>query len=146
MSPYNADGAPYVPGSETSKRAAQSARERAPTQRARVLVALLEREQAGASCDELSVLTGIGTPSLCARLRELEEDDLIKRLEATRKTRKGEDACLYVLPQYVDGRPVIPYEPYILLSRSTFNHVLRAYDAEWREATWKTFRAHEDKR
>lgn len=88
---------PYVPGSETSKAAAQGARSKAPADRVRVYNYIHERGEYGATSDEVQVALGLTHQSGSARVSELaSKHHVIRRTDRTRPTRTGHKAFVYV--------------------------------------------------
>lgn len=140
--PYTDEGQPYAPQSDTSKRAAEAVRPRAPTQRARIIAQLNAIGHEGATCEELVNALKMTASSVRPRLRELEEDRQIYKLLETRPTRRRQDAHVYVLLEHARGRAFIPFTPYVLLPRPLFDEAFDDYDAEWRNARWGMLEKH----
>ena len=77
---------PYQASSETSKAAADRAKDFVGEQGAVVLSFILTRGLKGATQKEAHAALGIGRPSLCARFRALEQT---KQIEKTAERRGG---------------------------------------------------------
>ena len=84
---------PFQPASETSREAAERAQAFVGDQGARVLAWIQVRGSFGATQRECSEALGIGRPSICARVRALEQVGQIV------KTDRKRDGCfVYVRP------------------------------------------------
>jgi hypothetical protein len=91
---------PSAKGSETSKGAAESVAEAAPTLRFRILVAVVNAGDEGMTSDEVERLTGIIHQTCSARLGDMERPEkgflYLQRTERTRRTQRGRPASVYV--------------------------------------------------
>lgn len=90
------DRPPPANRSSTSRAAAESISGHVAAQRERVLAALRNAGEQGATADELQVLLEIGPQSLCPRLLELREAGLAIEAGRTRLTRRGRAAKVYL--------------------------------------------------
>lgn len=75
---------PYQRGSETSRSAAERAKDFVGEQGAVVLRFILTRGLKGATQKEISEALNIGRPSICARVRALEQTQQIEKTTAKR--------------------------------------------------------------
>lgn len=86
--------APFVPGSQTSKEAADSIVPHLTGLRARVYAAIVAAGDEGMTCDEVEVVTGLRHQTASARVRELSKAGLIVK-GGRRQTRSGRYAVVY---------------------------------------------------
>lgn len=90
----------------TSRLAARQSAGRAPTCAQRVLRAIANAGAHGATQDELARDLGLPLSNVCARVNGLGNDGSVVALKTTRPTSHGAQALVFVLPVYVDGRPL----------------------------------------
>lgn len=88
-------GAPYQPGSETSKEAAKAKASRIAEERTDCYRAVIRSGADGLTWDECSAQLGLPIAS-SGRFTELVEMNLIVRTERRRKTRAGRTAAVHV--------------------------------------------------
>lgn len=87
-----------------AKAAAQASRDRAASNRAKLLGHLERERDFGATYREAATALGLEPAEANRRLSELRESGHVVRLEATRVPRPGSTAHIYVLPRFVFGR------------------------------------------
>jgi hypothetical protein len=97
VSPYTPQRLPFVRGSETSERAAESMEAHADTLRGRCMTCIRDAGASGATCDEVEEALGGVHQSISARIRELVQLRLIYDTGLTRLTRSGRDARVYAV-------------------------------------------------
>lgn len=95
---YNLYGGtpPHVAGSKTSRAAAQQARAILGSQQHQVLLAIRSSGKRGLTCDEIEEQLGGRHQAISARVRELFLKGMITKAEATRPTRSGRQAVVYL--------------------------------------------------
>lgn len=93
--PYSAMP-PFQQGSDTSKEAALSMVEHAPTVRERMLAWLIERGTRGATRDEIEAALGLRMQTVNGRIAELKAAGLIRESDAKRPTRSGRLAHVFI--------------------------------------------------
>jgi hypothetical protein len=91
-----AEGLPYVKGSETSYQAAVSMYEEASSLRGKVFALVVQRGEAGLTCDEAEILMAGRHQTISARFYELHTSGRIKNSGKCRRTRSGRFAVVYV--------------------------------------------------
>ena len=91
---------PHVPGSDTSKAAAESMRGRAQTDHSRVLHYITQQGTAGATADEVLVALDLTHQNGSARVSTLAKLRQIRDSDRRRKTRSGRMAAVYVATGY----------------------------------------------
>jgi hypothetical protein len=128
---------PSVKGSDTSKKAAESVRDRAPSQKLRVKAFLRTRKTEGATEDQIEQMVGLIGSTARPRIRELQKEDIVVALAETRLTSNKELAHVYVLREYIGGREIVPYEEYRLVKRSVFDRAFDDLDEEYRQSRWE---------
>lgn len=137
--PPTDESLPHIPGSATSRAAAENARHNAPTQRERVRMFIEQRGREGATLDEIELGLAIAHQSVSPRMRELLEARQVIRLEETRRTRRGCYAAVLVTPEHIDARPIVPFMKYelVLVSRDAFAAAFPELDAAALDTRWK---------
>jgi predicted transcriptional regulator len=90
-----AEGVPYS-DQETSQAAAEAKSGSVQRERQRVLHAVYDQGQNGATCDEVEVLLGLSHQTASARLNDLERMNRVHRPGETRTTRRGRQAKVYI--------------------------------------------------
>lgn len=89
--------APYVPGSQTSREAAESfGPADLNSMQTQVLRYIESKRWVGATCDEIEAAIGMRHQTCSARIRDLTKRDLIKNSGRQRKTRSGRNAVVHV--------------------------------------------------
>lgn len=92
-----ADLPPYVPGSETSREAAESVADDVAALRA-IVFELFQREgEAGLTDDEIAATLELDGNTARPRRWELAQDGVIRDSGRKRKTRRGRNATVWVL-------------------------------------------------
>lgn len=86
----------------TSREAAESMRSSAASLRAKVLAFIQEREQRGATCDEIQVALDMRPQTASARCWELHKGGIVIKTNLKRKTRTGRNARAYVAASFYD--------------------------------------------
>lgn len=86
----------FVPGSETSRAAAESMVEAAGTLRSKVRIYIVTEGYDGATDDEVEVALGLKSNTARPRRHELMERSLVMDSGRTRKTRSGRDATVWI--------------------------------------------------
>ncbi|MBD3262492.1 MAG: hypothetical protein GF334_12640, partial [Candidatus Altiarchaeales archaeon] len=87
----------FVNGSKTSKKAAKSMEEAAPSLRQKVYNYLVALGTKGATDDELEQLTELKHQTVSARRRELVIDGYVRDSGETRASRSGRQATIWVV-------------------------------------------------
>ena len=106
-------GVPYAKGSDTSRQAAESMEEIAPTIRQRVYNFVLNQGEFGTTDDEIEIALGLTHQTASARRRKLVQIGAVYKTEQRRKTRSGRNATVWRAIPDVDvtapqGRPPKP--------------------------------------
>jgi hypothetical protein len=98
---------PYAKGSQTSKAAAERAEPHAKGDAERVLAFIRSRGKYGATCDECELTLSLRHQTASARINGLrfpkEGPPLIASTTATRPTRSGAKAVVYVAIEFVEA-------------------------------------------
>ncbi|HXH05393.1 MAG TPA: hypothetical protein VNI83_02265 [Vicinamibacterales bacterium] len=94
---------PYQRHSDTSRAAAYSMRDRAPTVRERIYVFMRDRGAYGATRDEVEVALGLRMQTVNGRIAELKAAGLIRETDMKRATRSGRLAHVFVAVGYAHG-------------------------------------------
>lgn len=89
----------HAKGSKTSKAAAESMKEKAPTLRAKVLDFIKKQRWRGATDDEIEVALDMRHQTASARRRELVLAGLVRATDMKRKTRSGRSATVWAVPK-----------------------------------------------
>jgi len=100
---------PYQSHSETSTEAAVKKTD-AGADRKIIFAMIRDAGLNGLTNDEISKRRGYDSSFYSPRIIELERGIYIIKLKATRKTRKGRNANVYVTPLFVANRPTIPFK------------------------------------
>jgi len=95
--------APHIPGSDTSRAAAERIRPAINALQSRVLEALRAAGSRGMTDDELQVSLGMNPSTQRPRRLELTARGLIERTEQRRPTRTGSKACVWVATTETEG-------------------------------------------
>ena len=90
-------GAPFTPGSTTSREAAESVAEVAGRLRRRVYAHIVECGEAGTTDDAAEVVLDMKHTTYTARRGELVKQGLVRDSGNTTKTRSGRNAVLWVM-------------------------------------------------
>jgi len=93
---FGAETAPYVPGSETSKAAADEIRDDLHKLQKLVLDAIRASKDNGLTDQQIQTLLNMGPATECPRRIELREKGLIKDSGTKRLTRSGRKATVWV--------------------------------------------------
>jgi hypothetical protein len=104
-------GAPYVPGSATSKAAAAAALPDLGRLEALVLAHITRSAETGATDDEIEVVLGLRHQSASARRRGLVQKKLVADSGRTRTTRSGRRATVWVRAAIAPAPPTSPPRP-----------------------------------
>lgn len=91
----------FVRDSDTSREAAESMHEAAPSIRERIYSWIERRGRFGATADEVEAKSGIRNQTITARIRELELSERLTKTEDKRKTRSGRNARVYVASKWL---------------------------------------------
>ncbi len=102
--------APYVPGSETSKAAADSQRGKLPAKRQRVLDEIRAAAWDGLTDDEIEHRTGYRHQTASARRRELVLAGLVFDSKRRRWTSSGRQATVWVARAYAPSDAISYFE------------------------------------
>ena len=89
------DTLPYAAGSDTSREAAESIKEAAPSYEEKVLDYIRSQGLWGATADECLVALGLTHQNGSARVSTLAKHGRIYKTNRTRKTRSGRNAAVY---------------------------------------------------
>lgn len=87
---------PYKRDSETSRMAAETSRPKAPCYRTAILGFVVGRGAQGATNEEISEALGIKIQTVCPRMKELREADLVVDAGRQRPTQSGRMAVVWV--------------------------------------------------
>lgn len=91
-------GAPFVPGSDTSREAAESIAPVSSAIRVRIYEWIRARGRRGATCDEVEEALGLRHQTASARVRELVRSGALVDSGQRRRTRSGRTARVVVTP------------------------------------------------
>jgi hypothetical protein len=92
-------GAPYQPGSSTSREAAQAIADHASEQRTEVYLCIRKAKHGGRTWDECVAILGC-SPTANGRVTELVDLALICDAGVKRKTRRGRNAVVWIATEF----------------------------------------------
>jgi hypothetical protein len=102
---------PFAPDSDTSRAAARQARTRAVTDSAAIFAYIQSQGERGATCDEVTVATGIVTQTAVARINGLTRARWIRDSGLRRRTRQRGWAVVHIARAVEDRLEAVPPLP-----------------------------------